>query len=115
MIAIETIDSISRWLARHRGEHLDINSEDTVTGRHNRVRITLEEFFLRSTPPDPDNYVSSKELIVRGQGTISADRGSQPLPLDSFEIPLDESTAVGPKNGQLDIYTAKNTYSIRVH
>lgn len=112
---IDAEESITSWLADHRGAKLEIRSEDSDTGHHNRVELTLGEYFLRSRPPDPDRYVSTRELVVRGSGAVRTGWGREPLPLESFEIPLDESTAVGKKNNHLEIYTARNTYSINVH
>lgn len=100
----EMMNELESWLETQKGSSIRIRKEERLTGKQeifdiDEIKLQLDTISIREIEaPDPDDYLSNQELVLRGEGSIYSDQGKERLPQDTYEIPLD-SKVVTRKEG----------------
>jgi hypothetical protein len=107
-----TPDEAVQWIARHRNQPLRIVKREA--NDRDEIRLELDEVEVRrSRRYDPENYTADEAIVLRGSGLVIADGGTAaPLPLETYEIPLDVGFTAQESGNGLIITNERADYSI---
>ena len=99
-----------QWLKRR------INEAVTITKREqedlDEIRLELDDVALRKSKHfDAEHYARDEAILLRGFGQVISDHGDPaPLPLDTFEIPLEGKVIAETADDRLQITTDRAQY-----
>lgn len=116
----QEIDELSTWLESHTGETLLIEKGELSTGLMqlfdiDRVSFQLEHISIESNEGRLDDYISSKELVLHGNGIIqTTETMQQQLPQNKYEIPLFGKVVTSSDSKALKVETENAVYDIRL-
>lgn len=77
-----------------------------------RIRLELDDVALRKSKHfDAEHYARDEAILLRGFGQVISDHGDPaPLPLDTFEIPLEGKVIAETADDRLQITTDRAQY-----
>ncbi|QJC53818.1 hypothetical protein HGI30_21350 [Paenibacillus albicereus] len=97
-------------LERLKKQNVEIVKEED--GDLDRVAMTLDDAeVLRNPTADP--YVSGTIVLLHGEAAIVTDGGREPVPGDSYEIPLQAGAEISEEQDTIRVQTDRALYSIR--
>lgn len=108
-----TIEEFNERLQAWNGKEIkvskvELNDFDEVNLKLNRTTYDSASYRL-------DDYEPKYEMELKGEGVIDTEAaGSQPLPDNTYEIPLDDDTIFERDGGQLMITTSRGVYKIEL-
>ncbi|MGU3471547.1 hypothetical protein ACLBWT_10405 [Paenibacillus sp. D51F] len=104
------VSRLLELLEARKGEDVDIVKQED--GDWDKVRMTFSGAELLHNP-SPDDYVSGTILLLHGSASIVTDKGREPVPGDSYEIPLQADDSLIEQDGEIRVQTKRATYSIQ--
>lgn len=107
----QSTETIRRWFDRHRQKELWIRKEEGGDLDVSRLRLEDVEFVQHQ---DAEGYLSAQAVLVKGDGTIAAADGEQPLPGRTFEIALTDRWFSAADDSSLHLSTERGSYRIEV-
>ncbi len=105
-------DKIQQWLQDNKDRVLTIRKEED--GHLNKITIRLQDVDMVHHQ-DTDDYLSDQALLLKGEGTVSIDGGTAPLPSDTFEISLTDQWSASSNHRSLQLQTERGNYSIELN
>ncbi|RKL65687.1 hypothetical protein CR203_19620 [Salipaludibacillus neizhouensis] len=114
------INELSTWLESHTGETVFIQKGELSTGLKelfdiDRVTFQLEHFSIESNEDTFDDYISSKELVLHGNGIVQiTETEEKQLPQNIYEIPLNGKIVTSSNKKNLKVETENAVYDIQV-
>lgn len=108
----EKIQTIMDTLQDWKGSELEIEKKEL--GDVDKNTIALEDVEIVKQPHDEEDYVDPYTIELKGKGTIITRNGSaQKLPLNSYELPINQLLAIEASKDLLTIKTDRATYLIK--
>lgn len=105
---------VTEWLESQVDKELLVSKEED--GDLDETRIRLESVESRGERRDAlDDYTDSAALLLRGRGTVVTEGREEPLPSDTFEIPLEGLSLTETAENAALLVTERARYSIKVH
>ncbi len=101
---------LKRWLKGNSGRVLEIEKEED--GILDTTALRLSDVVL-IRHHDTDDYLSDHALLLKGEGVVAADAGSEPLPYAFFEIALTDQWSARAEPGRLALQTERGSYVIK--
>lgn len=102
---------LAHWFDSYRNQpiHIVKEEQDDI----DEIQLELSEAGLaRSARPDPDGYVASQALLLRGKGIVRNGGHEAPLPQDVYEIALEGNWESRTQQSNLIIQTGRAVYTI---
>ncbi|WP_078554224.1 hypothetical protein [Bacillus alkalicellulosilyticus] len=105
---IETIlDTLEDW----KGSNISIQKQERKDIDNNQMK--LEDVEIVKQLNDIDDYVDPYTIELKGRGTVLNTGGTQPLPLQSYELPIKQLVSFEASKEFLTIKTDRATYVIK--
>lgn len=107
----ENIQSILNTLNDWKGSKLEIKKveRDDI----DRNTFSLEDVDIVKQMGDEDDYVDPYTIELKGRGTVISANGPQKLPLNSYELPINQLLSLEASKDLLTIKTDRATYFIK--
>ncbi|MDD9265408.1 hypothetical protein ACFPES_00020 [Paenibacillus sp. GCM10023248] len=108
-----TIQEVCGWFEANLDKNILIKKEEQ--NDIDQVEIALQDVGLMSHSDSIDDYLSPQAILLHGSGFIfQLDDDKQPLPGDSFEIPLNGNFHGYQDENGMEINTEAASYSIKI-
>jgi hypothetical protein len=107
-----TPDDAMKWLSRHANRPIRI--EKLEQSDRDEVLLELHDVELRSSRRfDPEHYAADEAILLHGSGQVVSGGGTvSPLPLETYEIPLDGGWKAHETGNALQIANDRAAYTI---
>ncbi|MGB4431921.1 hypothetical protein [Candidatus Darwinibacter acetoxidans] len=107
----QSTEKIRSWFDRHRQKELRIRKEEDDDLDEARIRLEDVEVVQHH---DTDGYLSSQAVLLKGEGTVVAAHGEEPLPGRTFEISLTDRWFSAADDCSLHLNTVRGSYHIEI-
>ncbi|WP_026672113.1 hypothetical protein [Alkalihalobacterium bogoriense] len=107
----EQIQNILETLQEWKGSNISIQKTERRDIDNNLME--LEDVEVVKQLDDEDDYVDPYTIELKGRGTVLNAAGSKPLPLQSYELPINQLLSFEASQEFLTIKTDRATYVIK--
>lgn len=104
-------DKLHEWFKMHKNKMLTIFKVED--GDLDMANIKLRDIKLVQHK-DPDDYLSARALLLRGEGMVRTSSGMESLPGQTFEIALTDQWSSETHGHSLHLYTERGNYTIEL-
>lgn len=107
----ESIQKILNTLNDWKGSELEIKKEERNDIDKNN--FSLEDVEVVRHVEDEDDYVDPYSIELKGRGTVISANGTHTLPLNSYNLPINQLLSFEASKDLLTIKTDRATYFIK--
>lgn len=107
----QDIQSILNTLNDWKGSEILIKKEERDDIDKNE--FSLEDVEVVRQVEDEDDYVDPYSIELKGRGTVIKSNGTSPIPLNSYELPINQLLSFEASKDFLTIKTDRATYFLK--
>lgn len=104
------IESVQQTLSKWGGQRIIITKEEN--GDVDQTMLDLEQVELEETSP-LDDYRADHSIQLIGKGQTVFEDHQEPLPYQTFDIPVENITNISVDQGRIIIRSDRGIYTIK--